>query len=138
MQKIKVANPVVELDGDEMTRIIWKYIKEKLILPYIDVPIQYYDLGVEYRDATGDQGQGACQGAAFGGPRGAGGHGGRGQLPRGQNLGLLGGRGGACSRLACASGNLGRFIADVQYDGGRVGGDVGRRRVGAHACSASR
>ena len=54
-QKIKVANPVVELDGDEMTRIIWKFIKEKLILPYIDVDIKYYDLGMEYRDETNDQ-----------------------------------------------------------------------------------
>ncbi|MBN8663819.1 MAG: NADP-dependent isocitrate dehydrogenase [Chitinophagales bacterium] len=53
--KIKVANPVVELDGDEMTRIIWKFIKEKLILPYIDVDIKYYDLGIEHRDATNDQ-----------------------------------------------------------------------------------
>lgn len=55
MQRIKVTNPVVEMDGDEMTRIIWKFIKEKLILPYVDVPIQYYDLGVEYRDQTNDQ-----------------------------------------------------------------------------------
>ncbi len=55
MAKIKVANPVVELDGDEMTRIIWKYIKEKLILPYLDVDIKYYDLGLEYRDQTNDQ-----------------------------------------------------------------------------------
>ncbi len=55
MAKIKVANPVVELDGDEMTRIIWKYIKEKLILPYLDVDIKYFDLGIEYRDATNDQ-----------------------------------------------------------------------------------
>lgn len=55
MAKIKVANPVVELDGDEMTRIIWKYIKEKLILPYVDVDIKYYDLGMEYRDETNDQ-----------------------------------------------------------------------------------
>jgi isocitrate dehydrogenase len=55
MEKIKVANPVVELDGDEMTRIIWKFIKEKLILPYLDVDIKYYDLGVEYRDQTNDQ-----------------------------------------------------------------------------------
>lgn len=55
MQKIKVANPVVELDGDEMTRIIWKYIKDKLILPYLDVDIKYYDLGIEYRDQTNDQ-----------------------------------------------------------------------------------
>ena len=54
-EKIKVANPVVELDGDEMTRIIWKFIKDKLILPYIDVDIKYYDLGVEYRDETNDQ-----------------------------------------------------------------------------------
>ena len=53
--KIKVANPVVELDGDEMTRIIWKFIKEKLILPYLDVDIKYYDLGIEYRDETNDQ-----------------------------------------------------------------------------------
>jgi isocitrate dehydrogenase len=53
--KIKVANPVVELDGDEMTRIIWKFIKDKLILPYLDVDIKYYDLGVEYRDQTNDQ-----------------------------------------------------------------------------------
>jgi isocitrate dehydrogenase len=55
MEKIKVANPVVELDGDEMTRIIWKFIKEKLILPYLDIDIKYYDLGIEYRDATNDQ-----------------------------------------------------------------------------------
>src|SRR5215510_12770752 len=53
--KIKVANAVVELDGDEMTRIIWKFIKEKLILPYLDIDIKYYDLGVEYRDQTNDQ-----------------------------------------------------------------------------------
>ncbi|MCI1752886.1 MAG: hypothetical protein LKM36_08495 [Flavobacteriales bacterium] len=50
MQKIKVANPVVEIDGDEMTRIIWQWIKEQLILPYVDVPIEYYDLGIESRD----------------------------------------------------------------------------------------
>lgn len=55
MEKIKVYNPVAELDGDEMTRIIWKFIKDKLILPYVDVPIQYFDLGIEYRDATNDQ-----------------------------------------------------------------------------------
>ena len=55
MAKIKVLNPVVELDGDEMTRIIWKYIKEKLILPYLDIDIKYFDLGVEYRDETNDQ-----------------------------------------------------------------------------------
>lgn len=54
-QKIKVANPVVELDGDEMTRIIWKFIKDKLILPYLDLDIKYYDLGMEYRDETNDQ-----------------------------------------------------------------------------------
>lgn len=54
-EKIKVANPVVELDGDEMTRIIWKFIKDKLILPYVDVDIKYFDLGVEYRDETNDQ-----------------------------------------------------------------------------------
>lgn len=55
MQKIKVQNPVVELDGDEMTRIIWSFIKEQLILPYLDLDIKYYDLGVEHRDATNDQ-----------------------------------------------------------------------------------
>lgn len=55
MKKIKVANPVVELDGDEMTRIIWKFIKDKLILPYLDIDIKYYDLGMEYRDQTNDQ-----------------------------------------------------------------------------------
>ncbi len=55
MEKIKVSNPVVELDGDEMTRIIWKYIKDKLILPYVDVDVKYYDLGMEHRDATDDQ-----------------------------------------------------------------------------------
>ena len=55
MKKIKVANPVVELDGDEMTRIIWKFIKDKLILPYLDVDLKYYDLSVEHRDATEDQ-----------------------------------------------------------------------------------
>src|SRR4028118_1000931 len=55
MAKIKVARPVVELDGDEMTRIIWSFIKEQLILPYLDVDLHYYDLGMESRDATGDQ-----------------------------------------------------------------------------------
>ena len=55
MKKIKVVNPVVELDGDEMTRIIWKFIKDKLILPYLDIDIKYYDLGMEYRDQTNDQ-----------------------------------------------------------------------------------
>ncbi|WP_201843022.1 NADP-dependent isocitrate dehydrogenase, partial [Microvirga zambiensis] len=53
--KIKVANPVVELDGDEMTRIIWHFIKEKLIHPYLDIDLKYYDLGVEHRDATNDK-----------------------------------------------------------------------------------
>lgn len=55
MAKIKVANPVVELDGDEMTRIIWQFIKDKLIHPYLDIELEYYDLGVEHRDATNDQ-----------------------------------------------------------------------------------
>ncbi|WP_374271458.1 NADP-dependent isocitrate dehydrogenase [Paenirhodobacter enshiensis] len=55
MTKIKVANPVVELDGDEMTRIIWEFIKKKLILPYLDVDLKYYDLGIEHRDETNDQ-----------------------------------------------------------------------------------
>src|ERR1700749_1170955 len=55
MPKIKVVNPVVELDGDEMTRIIWSFIKEQLILPYLDVDLKYYDLGIESRDATDDQ-----------------------------------------------------------------------------------
>ena len=53
--KIKVENPIVELDGDEMTRVIWEFIKESLILPYLDVELLYYDLGIESRDATGDQ-----------------------------------------------------------------------------------
>ncbi|HLH12018.1 MAG TPA: NADP-dependent isocitrate dehydrogenase [Methylovirgula sp.] len=55
MEKIKVANPVVELDGDEMTRIIWHLIREKLIYPYLDIELEYYDLSIENRDATGDQ-----------------------------------------------------------------------------------
>ena len=55
MTKIKVANPIVEMDGDEMTRIIWDFIKKKLILPYLDVDLLYYDLGIESRDATNDQ-----------------------------------------------------------------------------------
>src|SRR6187399_1621383 len=55
MAKIKVENPIVELDGDEMTRIIWSFIKDKLILPYLDVDLKYYDLGIESRDATDDQ-----------------------------------------------------------------------------------
>ncbi len=54
-ERIKVAYPVVEMDGDEMTRIIWKFIKDKLIVPYVDVDIQYFDLGMEYRDETNDQ-----------------------------------------------------------------------------------
>ena len=55
MSKIKVENPIVELDGDEMTRIIWDFIKKKLILPYLDVDLKYYDLGMEVRDETNDQ-----------------------------------------------------------------------------------
>src|SRR5947207_9500154 len=55
MAKIKVANPVVELDGDEMTRVIWQSIKDQLILPYLDIELEYYDLGIEHRDATDDQ-----------------------------------------------------------------------------------
>src|SRR6201999_2230517 len=55
MAKIKVKNPVVEMDGDEMTRIIWQKIREKLILPYLDIDLKYFDLGVEHRDATNDQ-----------------------------------------------------------------------------------
>jgi isocitrate dehydrogenase len=55
MSKIKVLNPVVELDGDEMTRIIWKFIKDQLILPYLDIELEYYDLSIQNRDATDDQ-----------------------------------------------------------------------------------
>src|SRR3954451_12192495 len=55
MAKIKVKTPIVELDGDDMTQIIWHYIKDKLILPYLDVELEYYDLGIESRDATEDQ-----------------------------------------------------------------------------------
>ncbi len=55
MKKIKVSNPIVELDGDEMTRIIWSFIKEKLIIPYLDLPIEYFDLGLDNRDKTEDQ-----------------------------------------------------------------------------------
>ncbi|GAA1557750.1 NADP-dependent isocitrate dehydrogenase [Kribbella sancticallisti] len=55
MAKIRVTNPVVELDGDEMTRIIWQFIKDRLIHPYLDLDLEYYDLGIEHRDATGDQ-----------------------------------------------------------------------------------
>ncbi len=55
MAKIKVVTPVVEIDGDEMTRIIWQFIKDKLILPYLDIDLKYYDLGLEKRDETGDQ-----------------------------------------------------------------------------------
>jgi isocitrate dehydrogenase len=53
--KIQVKNPVVELDGDEMTRIIWSFIKEQLILPYLNIDLEYFDLGIESRDATEDQ-----------------------------------------------------------------------------------
>ncbi len=55
MRKIGVKNPVVELDGDEMTRIIWKAIKEKLLCPYLDLDLKYYDLGIESRDRTDDR-----------------------------------------------------------------------------------
>jgi len=55
LAKIKVAHPVVDMDGDEMTRIIWKEIKDKLILPYLDINIQYFDLGMENRDKTDDK-----------------------------------------------------------------------------------
>ncbi|MCK5478121.1 MAG: NADP-dependent isocitrate dehydrogenase, partial [Methylococcales bacterium] len=55
MSKIVIKNPVVELDGDEMTRIIWSFIKQELILPYLDLPIEYYDLSIESRDQTDDQ-----------------------------------------------------------------------------------
>src|SRR4029453_18267922 len=55
MAKIKVANPVVELDGDEMTRIIWHFIKEKLVHPYLDIDLKYYDLSIQNRDATNDK-----------------------------------------------------------------------------------
>ncbi|HUB36867.1 MAG TPA: isocitrate/isopropylmalate family dehydrogenase, partial [Solirubrobacteraceae bacterium] len=55
MAKIKVRNPVVELDGDEMTRIIWSFIRDQLILPHLDVELEYFDLGIESRDASDDQ-----------------------------------------------------------------------------------
>src|SRR3981189_2345828 len=55
MAKIKLKNPVVELDGDEMTRIIWSFIKQQLILPYLDIELEYYDLSIQNRDATNDQ-----------------------------------------------------------------------------------
>ena len=55
MAKIKVKNPIVELDGDEMTRIIWSFIKKKLILPYLDIDIKYCDLGIKNRDKTSDK-----------------------------------------------------------------------------------
>ncbi|MDH3335391.1 MAG: isocitrate/isopropylmalate family dehydrogenase, partial [Rhodospirillaceae bacterium] len=55
MSKIKVKNPIVEMDGDEMTRIIWSFIKDKLILPYLDVDLKYFDLSVQKRDETDDQ-----------------------------------------------------------------------------------
>ena len=54
-KKIKVLNPIVELDGDEMTRIIWDFIKQKLIFPYVELDVKYFDLGIEYRDKTDDQ-----------------------------------------------------------------------------------
>ena len=55
MAKIKVKTPVVDIDGDEMTRIIWQWIRERLILPYLDIDLEYYDLGVQKRDETNDQ-----------------------------------------------------------------------------------
>src|SRR4029450_5092085 len=55
VSKIKVAGPIVELDGDEMTRIIWAFIKEQLVLPYLDVDLRYFDLSIQNRDATDDQ-----------------------------------------------------------------------------------
>ena len=55
MPKIKVKNPLVEIDGDEMTKIIWKFIKDKLILPYLEIDIKYFDLSIENRDATNDE-----------------------------------------------------------------------------------
>ena len=55
MSKIRVKNPVVELDGDEMTRVIWEFIKKKLILPYLDLKIEYFDLGIKSRNNTSDQ-----------------------------------------------------------------------------------
>lgn len=55
MAKIKVKNPVVEMDGDEMTRIIWQWIRERLILPYLDIDLKYYDLSIEKRDETNDR-----------------------------------------------------------------------------------
>ncbi len=55
MSKIKVKNPIVELDGDEMTRVIWNFIKNKLILPYLELKIEYYDLGIKSRDNTSDE-----------------------------------------------------------------------------------
>ena len=58
MEKIKMTTPLVEMDGDEMTRILWKMIKDELILPFVDLKTEYYDLGLPNRDATGDQGEG--------------------------------------------------------------------------------
>ena len=55
MQKIKMTTPLVEMDGDEMTRILWKMIKDELILPFVDLKTEYYDLGLPYRDKTSDQ-----------------------------------------------------------------------------------
>src|SRR5262249_55055130 len=75
VSKIKVKNPIVEMDGDEMTRIIWQRIREQLILPYLDVALKYFDLGVEHRDATNDRT--ATERANAGGQDGAGGRGAR-------------------------------------------------------------
>ena len=55
MEKIKMTTPLVEMDGDEMTRILWKMIKEELLLPFVDLKTEYYDLGLEYRNETNDQ-----------------------------------------------------------------------------------
>ena len=55
MEKIKVNNPIVEMDGDEMTRIIWSFIKKKLILPYLDIDLKYFDLGIKNRNQTNDK-----------------------------------------------------------------------------------
>ncbi len=55
MEKIKMINPIVEMDGDEMTRILWKMIKDELLIPFVDLNTEYYDLGLEKRDETGDQ-----------------------------------------------------------------------------------
>ena len=62
VKKIRVKNPVVEMDGDEMTRIIWKFIKDKLILPYLEIEIKYFDLGIKNRDFTNDLVTKGCRG----------------------------------------------------------------------------